>query len=58
MSGLVEGNGQNFVQAVVAHIADIEQPVVGRLVLEVEGPVLGVRQLVVDIVAAEQERAK
>jgi hypothetical protein len=44
--GLVEGDRQDFMLAVVAHIGDIEQPVIGKLVLKIKGPVLGVRQLV------------
>jgi predicted transcriptional regulator len=45
-------------RTVVAHVSELEQPVVGQLVLKVEGPVLGVRQFVVDVIAAEQEGAK
>ena len=39
----------------IADIADAEQPAIRRLILDVEGPVLRVGQLVVDVVAAEQE---
>src|ERR1700722_4537586 len=55
---LVEWNGQHFVLAVIANIARAQQPIVRRLVLQIERPVFGVRQLVVDIVAAEQERTE
>ena len=44
--------------AAVTHVGKIEQPVVGELVLKVEGPVLGVRQLVANVITTEQEGAK
>ena len=55
---LIERNGQDLMLAVVADVAGAEQPVVGGLVLQIERPVLRVRQLVVDVIAAEQERTK
>ena len=42
--------------AVIADITDLEQPGVGGLKLQVECPVLCVRQFVVDVVTAIQER--
>ena len=53
---LVKGNGQNLMCTVVADVPDIDEPAIPRLILNVEAPVLGVRQLVVLIVAGEQER--
>src|ERR1700722_17638717 len=44
--------------SVIADISDLEHPAVGGLKLKVEGPVLRVRQFVMDIVTARQERAK
>ncbi len=44
--------------AMVADIPGIEQPAVGGLILKIECPVLRVRQFVVDVVAAKQERPK
>jgi hypothetical protein len=43
---------------VIANIADAEQPVISRLVLQIERPILGIRQLVVDVIAAEKEWTK
>ena len=56
--GWLKGIGKHLMQAVVADIAGAEQPTVGRLVLKIEGPVLRVGQLVVDVVAAKQERSE
>src|ERR1700722_3860461 len=44
--------------AVVAHISDVEKPVVGGLILQIESPVLHVRQFVVDVIASKQKRSK
>ena len=54
---LVEGNGQHQMGTVIADVTDLEHPAVGGLKLKVEGPVLRVRQFVIDIVTAKQERA-
>ena len=53
---LVEGNGQHQMGAVIADITDLEHPGVGGLKLKVECPVLRIRQFVIDIVTAKQER--
>src|SRR5580658_2170981 len=55
---LIERNGQDLMLAVVAHIANAEQPAVAGLILKIESPVLRVGELVVDIVAAEHEWAE
>ena len=44
--------------AVVSDVSHLKQPVVGKLVLQVEGPILSVGQLVVGIVPAKLEGAK
>ena len=54
---LVERNRQDLVLAVIADVAGAEQPVLD-LVLQIESPVFRVRQLVVDVVAAEHEWAE
>src|SRR5580658_5707180 len=43
--------------AMVAHISEVEQPGAGWLILDIERPVLRVRQFVVDVITAKQERA-
>ena len=55
---LVKWNRQDLMHTVVANVAYAQQPVIGRRVLNVEGPVLRVGQLVVDVVAAEKERSE
>src|ERR1700756_4481261 len=41
---------------VIADITGLEDPVVGGLILKVERPVLRIRQFVMDIITAKQER--
>ena len=53
---LVERNRQHQMVAMVAYIPGIEQPAAGGLILKIECPVLRVRQFVVDVVTAKQER--
>src|ERR1035438_133512 len=55
---LIERNRQYFVYAMIADVSDAEEPVIGRLILNVECPIDGVGQLVVGIVAAQQERSE
>src|SRR5579863_2024992 len=43
---------------VIAHVPSLEHPVIRRLVLQVEGPVLCVRQFVVDVITAIEKRTK
>ncbi len=53
---LIERNGNDLMLAMIADIGGAEEPAVGGLILKIESPVLRVRELVVDIVTAEQER--
>ncbi len=55
---LVERNRQDLMRTVVADITRAEQPTVRRLILEIEGPVRRVGEFIVDVIAAEQERAE
>src|ERR1039458_3532076 len=52
-AGLVERNGQHLIAAVVADVAQAEEPRIKSLVLQIETPVGGVREAIVGVVAAE-----
>src|SRR5579862_2760281 len=53
---LVEGNGQYQMGAVIADVTGLEDPGVVQLILQVKRPVLRIRQFVIDVVTAKQER--
>ncbi len=55
---LIEGDGKHFVHAMVTHIAGAKQPTAGCLILNVEGAVFGIRQLVAKIITAKKKRTK
>src|SRR5208283_3223501 len=55
---LVKGNREHFVGAMVADVTEAEEPVIGSLILQIEGPVLGIGNMIVHVITAEQEGAE